>query len=80
MPNIAESAVIGVPHGDYGEAVIAVVELSEKSATLDASATIAEMKKELAGYKVPKRIEVLDALPRNTLGKIQKKLLKEQFS
>jgi malonyl-CoA/methylmalonyl-CoA synthetase len=80
MPNVAESAVVGVPNRDYGEAVIAVVELSDRSAAFDAATTIAAMKKELAGYKVPKRIEVLDALPRNTLGKIQKKLLKEQFS
>ena len=79
MPNIAESAVIGVPHRDYGEAVLAVVELVDKSRTLDAAALIARMKTELAGYKVPKRIEVVDALPRNTLGKIQKKSLKSRF-
>jgi malonyl-CoA/methylmalonyl-CoA synthetase len=80
LPNVLESAVIGVPHRDYGEAVVAVVELKDKSAALDTASSIAQLKKELAGYKVPKRIEVIAAMPRNTLGKIQKKLLKEQFS
>jgi len=80
MPNVAESAVVGVPHRDYGEAVIAIVELADKSKSLDGAAIIASMKKELAGFKVPKRIEVVDALPRNTLGKVQKKLLKTQFA
>ena len=80
MPNVAESAVVGVPHRDYGEAVIAIVELADKSKSLDGAAIITSMKKELAGFKVPKRIEVVDALPRNTLGKVQKKLLKTQFA
>lgn len=80
LPNVLESAVIGVPHRDYGEAVVAVVELKNKSSLLDTAASIAQLKKELAGYKVPKRIEVIPAMPRNTLGKIQKKLLKAQFS
>jgi malonyl-CoA/methylmalonyl-CoA synthetase len=80
LPNVAESAVVGVPHRDFGEAVAAVVELADPAAGFDAAAAIALLKHELAGYKVPKRIEVVDALPRNTLGKIQKKLLKERFA
>jgi malonyl-CoA/methylmalonyl-CoA synthetase len=80
LPNVLESAVIGVPHRDYGEAVVAVVELKDKSVALDTASSIAQLKKELAGDKVPKRIEVVATMPRNTLGKIQKKLLKEQFA
>jgi malonyl-CoA/methylmalonyl-CoA synthetase len=80
LPNVVESAVVGVPNRDFGEAVVAVVELKDKSLAFDAAAATAALKKELAGYKVPKRIEVVDAMPRNTLGKIQKKLLKERYS
>ena len=80
LPNVVESAVVGVPHRDFGEAVVAVIELKDKGAAFDKAAATAALKKELAGYKVPKRIEVIDEMPRNTLGKIQKKLLKERFS
>ena len=80
LPNVAESAVVGVPHRDLGEAVVAVIELKDKTLPFDTAAATAALKKELAGYKVPKRIQLVDGMPRNTLGKIQKKFLKERFS
>jgi malonyl-CoA/methylmalonyl-CoA synthetase len=75
---VSETAVIGVPHRDFGEAVVAVVQL-HPGAVLDADAAIAALKRDLAGYKVPKRIEIVPEMPRNTLGKIQKNLLKQRF-
>ncbi len=75
--DVAEAAVIGVPHPDFGEAVVAVV---QPSGSFDADAVRAEMRKDLAAFKVPKQIVTMDALPRNTMGKIQKKLLREQFA
>lgn len=79
LAGVDESAVIGVPHPDFGEAVAAVV-VPQPGATLDEQAMIKTLKDELAGYKVPKRIFVVDQLPRNTMGKVQKNLLREQYA
>jgi len=76
-PDIAESAVIGVPHADFGEAVVAVV---QPLPGFDKDAVRAALRQQLAGFKTPKEILVMDALPRNTMGKVQKKLLREQFA
>ena len=75
---IKESAVIGVPHADFGEAVVAVIVPHGNPPSADE--IIAHCRTELANFKVPKRVEVLDALPRNAMGKVQKNVLREQFS
>jgi malonyl-CoA/methylmalonyl-CoA synthetase len=77
MPGVAESAVVGVPHADFGEAVVALV-VPRPGVTLDSAALIAGTKARIAGFKVPKRLFVVDELPRNTMGKVQKNLLRDQ--
>jgi malonyl-CoA/methylmalonyl-CoA synthetase len=78
MPGVEESAVIGVPHPDFGEAVTAVV-VPKAGAALNPEEMVAVIKKKIANFKVPKKIHVVAALPRNTMGKVQKNLLREQF-
>ena len=78
LPGVEESAVIGVPHADFGEAVVAVL-VPRAGATLDATACIAALKRRIAGFKVPKQAIVVDQLPRNAMGKVQKALLREQY-
>jgi malonyl-CoA/methylmalonyl-CoA synthetase len=77
MPGVAESAVIGVPHKDFGEAVVAVV-VARPGAALDAAGIAATLKTQIANFKVPKQVFVASELPRNTMGKVQKNLLREQ--
>jgi malonyl-CoA/methylmalonyl-CoA synthetase len=79
MPGIAESAVIGVPHADFGEAVTAVVILKAAGDPVSAEQLIARARDLLANYKVPKFVVFVDDLPRNTLGKIQKNVLRETY-
>ncbi|SAI58095.1 malonyl-CoA synthetase [Bordetella ansorpii] len=78
MPGVSESAVIGVPHPDFGEAVVAVV-VPRTGAALDAAAMQAELKSRIANFKVPKRIHVIEQLPRNTMGKVQKNVLRDTY-
>ncbi len=80
IAGVAESAVIGVAHPDFGEAVTAVIVPAKNSSTLTEGAIIAKVKTELANFKVPKRIHFVDELPRNTMGKVQKNILRERFS
>ncbi|WP_144097183.1 AMP-binding protein [Croceicoccus sediminis] len=75
--DVAEAAVIGVPHPDFGEAVVAVLRANGE---IDADAVREEMKRDLAGFKVPKTVIVIDEMPRNTMGKIQKKALRERYA
>ncbi|MCM5682649.1 malonyl-CoA synthase [Schlegelella sp. S2-27] len=76
MDGVAESAVVGVPHPDFGEAVIAVV-VPRPGVQLDPEALIASMKQRIAHFKVPKRVFIAGELPRNTMGKTQKNLLRQ---
>jgi len=78
MPGVVESAVIGVPHPDFGEAVTAVL-VAASGAALDEASMIATLRTRLANYKVPKRIHVVPELPRNAMGKVQKNVLRERF-
>jgi len=79
LEGVSESAVIGVPHRDFGEAVVAIV-VPERGALPDEAAMIAKLKERLAGYKVPKRVIVVDELPRNTMAKVQKNLLRGEHA
>jgi len=78
LPGVAESAVVGVPHPDFGEVGVAVV-IPKPGAQLQADEIVATLKSRLANFKVPKRCFVVDELPRNTMGKVQKNLLREQY-
>ena len=77
MPGVAESAVVGVPHPDFGEVGVAVV-IPKPGAQLQPEALVATLKSQLANFKIPKKCFVVEALPRNTMGKVQKNLLREQ--
>jgi malonyl-CoA/methylmalonyl-CoA synthetase len=77
MPGVAESAVVGVPHPDFGEAVVAVL-VPKPGAQLDGTAVIGALKQQIANFKVPKFVEVTPDLPRNAMGKVQKNLLRER--
>jgi malonyl-CoA/methylmalonyl-CoA synthetase len=79
LEGVEESAVIGVPHPDFGEGVVAVV-VPAKGASVDEEAVIAGLRGSLARFKQPKRVFVVDALPRNAMGKVQKKALRERFA
>jgi malonyl-CoA/methylmalonyl-CoA synthetase len=77
LPGVVESAVIGLPHPDFGEAVAAVV--VGKSGAIDAARIVEALKGRIANYKVPKRVFVVDDLPRNTMGKVQKNVLRDRY-
>ena len=78
LPGVAESAVVGVPDADFGEVGVAVV-IAKPGATLDPSAILLQLKAMLANFKIPKRCFVVDELPRNTMGKVQKNVLRAQY-
>jgi malonyl-CoA/methylmalonyl-CoA synthetase len=77
LPGVAESAVIGVPHPDFGEAVVAVV-VPRAGTVLEPATVTATLKGRIANFKVPKQVYVVGELPRNAMGKVQKNLLRDQ--
>ena len=79
MPGVVESAVVGVPDTDFGEAVAAVV-VAQPGHTLTENGVIAALKSEIASFKVPKRVHFVAELPRNAMGKVQKNVLRERFA
>ena len=77
LPGVAESAVVGVPHPDFGEAVVAVV-VPRPGALLSGPDIAATLKAQIANFKVPKLVDVVPELPRNAMGKVQKNLLRDK--
>jgi malonyl-CoA/methylmalonyl-CoA synthetase len=78
IPGVEESAVFGLSHPDFGEGVTAAV-VAKKNASLTEASIQASLKDRLAGFKQPKRVMLVDELPRNAMGKVQKNLLREQY-
>ncbi|QQN64539.1 malonyl-CoA synthase [Bradyrhizobium diazoefficiens] len=78
MPGVIESAVIGVPHADFGEGVTAVL-VCNKGADITEAAVLKALDGRLAKFKMPKRVLVVDELPRNTMGKVQKNVLRDTY-
>jgi malonyl-CoA/methylmalonyl-CoA synthetase len=78
LPGVNESAVIGVPHRDFGEGVTAVVVL-HAAATVDEATIRHALEQRLAKFKVPKRVVFVSELPRNTMGKVQKSALRDRY-
>ena len=79
LSGVQESAVIGVPHADFGEAVVAVV-VADASGNPKEATIIASAKEQMASFKVPKRVVFVDELPRNSMAKVQKNVLRDSYS
>jgi malonyl-CoA/methylmalonyl-CoA synthetase len=79
LAGVAECAVIGVPHPDFGEGVVAVA-IARPGARIEEKAILSALAESLASYKRPKRLFLVDALPRNAMGKVQKNLLRASYS
>jgi len=79
LAGVAESAVVGAPHPDFGEAVVAFV-VPRDGAAVSADEIVSVLKSAIAGFKVPKHVRIVEALPRNAMGKVQKKLLREELA
>lgn len=80
LPGVRESAVIGLQHPDFGEAVAAIVVRELAAPAVDAQQVVAGVKAQLAAFKVPKQVHFVDDLPRNAMGKVQKNVLRERFA
>ncbi|SDL03970.1 malonyl-CoA/methylmalonyl-CoA synthetase [Modicisalibacter muralis] len=78
MEEVVESAVVGVPHPDFGEGVIAVV-VARPGEAVDEASVLQSLEGRLARYKQPKRVFFADSLPRNTMGKVQKNQLRQRY-
>ena len=78
LPGVAESAVFGVPHPDFGEVVMAAV-VAKPGASVTEAALITALREQLAAFKTPKKILLVPELPRNAMSKVQKVVLRQQF-
>ena len=76
---VLESTVVGVPHPDFGETVIGIL-VADTDAKLDLEAVRKKLTASLARFKHPQKLIILSELPRNTMGKVQKKALREKFA
>ena len=79
LDGVVESAVIGVPHEDFGEAVVAVVVRSPGRDTPDEATVLRWLRTQLASFKMPKHVVFVEELPRNTMGKVQKAAMRETY-
>ena len=79
MEGVDECAIIGIPHPDFGEAVVAVI-VPAASGAPDEATVVSYARAQLANFKVPKRVHFVEELPRNAMGKVQKNLLRERYS
>jgi malonyl-CoA/methylmalonyl-CoA synthetase len=80
IPGIDESAVIGIPDADFGEALVAVVVRTEGEAAVSPEEVIEALRERIAGFKVPKTVRIVEELPRNAMGKVQKAELRRLYS
>jgi malonyl-CoA/methylmalonyl-CoA synthetase len=80
IAGVKESAVIGVPHPDFGEGVAAVVVVADGTAKVTEAAVLASLEGKLAKFKQPKKVFFVDDLPRNTMGKVQKNALRDRYA
>ena len=78
-PGVRESAVFGVPHPDFGETPVALI-VAEADEVPDLDAIAAGFSQSLARFKHPRHLEIVTALPRNTMGKVQKNILRDQYA
>jgi malonyl-CoA/methylmalonyl-CoA synthetase len=78
QPGVLESAVIGVPHPDFGEGVVGIL-VAKPGNTINEETVLSSIRDDIARFKQPKRIIVMDELPRNTMGKVQKNQLRETY-
>ena len=79
LPGVVESAVIGVPHPDFGEGVTAVV-VKDRTADISEKSILEALERRLAKFKLPKRVIFVDEFPRNAMGKLQKNLLRDEYA
>jgi malonyl-CoA/methylmalonyl-CoA synthetase len=79
LPGVVESAVVGVPHPDFGEGVVAVLTADRKTPPPAEAEILSRLAERLAKFKLPKRVFVVDELPRNAMGKVQKAELRAKY-
>ena len=79
QPGVLESAVIGVPHPDFGESPVAII-VAQNGATPDLDAIAGTMQQSLARFKQPRKLIIVPELPRNTMGKVQKNVLRDTYA